>query len=228
MEAASAAAARETGKSVAETGGDKALKGGEVGAAFEGREAGPDLDPSAESLDTEAMASQLDQIAESEGWSVQEIHGQVDEALSLNPSETEGLIGSDGEITDWVRPEEKAHYDAIGLQPESVAGREALVRGDINWDQADNYDRTNLERAQDGLAPLDPDGNAYELHHVQQRNDGVLAELRMSEHRSADIDRLLHDKVGPSEIDRDTFGDTDRPNHWKARAAAEQARRGEA
>lgn len=176
-------------------------------------------------VDAVEAASELESVAHLEGWSMDELNQAMDESLGVSCLETEPLFNSDGEITEWLRPEEKAHYDAIGLQPNETAGRETLLRSDIDWDAVDEYGRTNLERAQDGFAPLDARGNSIELHHVQQRNDGVLAELTAQEHRGKDIDGVLHDKLGPSEIDREGWPEVRRA-HWQARAQAELRERG--
>jgi hypothetical protein len=52
-----------------------------------------------------------------------------------------------------------------------------------------------------GLAPLDPDGNYYELHHIGQEADGTLAILTQSEHDNA----VLHGFKSISEINRSIF-----------------------
>lgn len=132
--------------------------------------------------------------------------------------ETTPLKDSKGEIQHHVSPQEAAHYREIGLRPQEVAGRECYVRDDIDWRRADGLGQTNAERAQQGLAPLDTQGRPYELHHVQQKNEGILAELTQPEHRGAGIDRVLHDPTKTSEIDRVEF-DNIRADHWRARAA---------
>ena len=121
------------------------------------------------------------------------------------------------EIRHQIGPEEAAIYEGAGLRTEEVAGRECLVRDDIDWDQVDSSGRTNAERAAQGLAPLDAAGRTYELHHVGQEADGVLAELTTDEHRSADNYEILHDPGRSSEIDREAFAEQ-RAEHWKARA----------
>jgi len=83
----------------------------------------------------------------------------------------------------------------------------ALIR-DIDW----NYTQdgvTNLERALSGHAPLDPTGQPYQLHHVGQHNDGILAILTGEEHRQ------IPNMVAESEIDREAFAAT-RSAFWRA------------
>lgn len=132
------------------------------------------------------------------------------------------LKDSEGVIRHLLSPQEAAHYENIGLRAQGVNGRECLVRDDIDWQQRDAYGQTNKERSEQGLAPLDPEGRPYELHHVQQRSDGMLAELTRDEHRGAGVDRILHDPTKTSEIDRAEF-DQIRADHWRARAAEVQS-----
>ena len=58
-----------------------------------------------------------------------------------------------------------------------------LIRKDLDITSVvDDMGRTNLERMQEGLAALDKDGHAYELHHIGQRTDSPLAILTRKEH----------------------------------------------
>lgn len=139
--------------------------------------------------------------------------GGVAEAMEHVP-----LKDSKGEIRHYLVPQEAEHYERIGLTPREVNGRECLTRDDVAWEQRDVYGQTNLERAEQGLAPLDPQGRPYELHHVEQRSDGMLAELTRDEHRGVGVDRILHNPNKTSEIDRAEF-DHVRADHWRARAA---------
>ena len=132
------------------------------------------------------------------------------------------LEDSKGEVRHLLSPEESEHYEEVGLRPQEVDGRECLVRDDIDWERRDAYGQTNKARAEQGLAPLDREGRPYELHHVEQKADGMLAELTRDEHRGAGIDRVLHDPSKTSEIDRAAF-DKIRAAHWRARAAEVQA-----
>lgn len=164
----------------------------------------------------EEVAAEFGVVEEVEGLDLEALRQAAGEGAET--AETEPIQDSNGEVRHMVRPEEAAHYEELGLDSQNVAGRECLVRSDVDWDAVDGYGRTNLERAEQGYAPLDPDGKSYELHHVQQENDGMLAELRQQEHRGKGIDGILHDKTGPSEVDHDAF-EADRKAHWKARAS---------
>lgn len=111
---------------------------------------------------------------------------------------------------------ERKIYDDANVETNEVNGRECLTRTDIDPDAIDGRGRSNLDRMIEGKPPI-VDGEPIELHHINQRNDAPLAELKQSEHRSPENSKILHDKIGESEIDRDGFK-KEREDHWKARA----------
>jgi RHS repeat-associated protein len=82
----------------------------------------------------------------------------------------------------------------------------------------DKYERTNLKRMQQGLAPMGPDDKPLNLHHMLQTQDGPIAEVTHSMHFGNY--RQLHWKVGtkiPSGINRETFEEW-KTAYWKDRA----------
>ena len=103
----------------------------------------------------------------------------------------------------------------IGLTSYMVDGKNALIR-DIDLNYLDEKGRTNLQRMQSGLAPLDPTGNAYELHHLGQKVDSPLAILTRKEHREGDNHKLWHlfEKGSEVHID-DSAWNTQRKHFWK-------------
>ncbi|ERK60424.1 hypothetical protein HMPREF1983_00171 [Gemella bergeri ATCC 700627] len=105
-------------------------------------------------------------------------------------------------------------YKEAGLEEKDVNGKPVLVR-EIDLDIKDEMGRTNKERMEEGLAPLE-NGKPIELHHIGQKSDSPLAELSIDEHRSKENDGILHDKTKESEINRNTFN-TEKINHWKER-----------
>lgn len=94
-------------------------------------------------------------------------------------------------------------YKSAGLKecivktPEGI--RRVLAR-DLDMKITDKDGRTNLQRMEKGLNPIDENGVTYDYHHVGQKNDGTLALLSKHEHRMSG----LHSKQ-MSEIERNAF-----------------------
>ena len=94
-------------------------------------------------------------------------------------------------------------YKSAGLKecivktPEGI--RRVLAR-DLDMKITDKDGRTNLQRMEKGLNPIDENGVTYDYNHVGQKNDGTLALLSKHEHRMSG----LHSKQ-MSEIERNAF-----------------------
>ncbi len=101
-----------------------------------------------------------------------------------------------------------------GLQTHMVNGKAALIRN-IDLSTVDEFGRSNLERMIEGLAPLDPTGIPYELHHVGQQMDSTLAILTRAEHRLGDNHHIWHLFGEESQINRAVF-DKQRIEFWKS------------
>ena len=128
--------------------------------------------------------------------------------------------GWSDEIVDSISSmKEYEIYKNAGLEEREINGKKCLVRKDIDLEQKDSMGRTNSERMEKGLPPLDKNGRPIELHHIGQKSDSPLAELTTSEHRGKGNDTVLHDKKKESEIDRDKFAE-ERSEHWKDRSEA--------
>ena len=127
--------------------------------------------------------------------------------------------GWSDEIIDAIGSmEEYEIYKKAGLQEAEINGKKCLIRNDIDWEQKDTISgRTNKERAEQGLSPINKDGKVIELHHIGQHADSPLAELTREEHRGRGNDTVLHNKTKESEIDRQAFS-VERSKHWEARA----------
>ena len=126
--------------------------------------------------------------------------------------------GWSDEIIDAISSmEEYEIYKKADLEEKEINGKKCLVRKDIDLEQKDSMGRTNSERMEKGLPPLDKNGRPIELHHIGQKSDRPLAELTTSEHRGKGNDTVLHDKKKESEIDRDKFAE-ERSEHWKNRS----------
>lgn len=143
-----------------------------------------------------------------------EKEGLTDEEKAKIKEET----GWSDEIIDAIGSmEEYEIYKDAGLQEAEIGGKKCLIRNDIDWNQKDAMGRTNKERAEQGLSPINKDGKVIELHHIGQHADSPLAELTPEEHRGKGNDTILHDKTKESEIDRQAFAG-ERSTHWEARA----------
>jgi len=108
-------------------------------------------------------------------------------------------------------------YQNEKLEEAKVNDRIVLQDNRIDLNRKDAKDRTNLERMQKGLAPLDEDGRPYNLHHIGQKSDSPLAELKDGVHKEKDV--ILHDKTISTEVHGGNINwDSERANHWKQRA----------
>ena len=108
-------------------------------------------------------------------------------ALQTSAKELESICLSQGfdvkMLSKFHSAEELKVFTDANLIQKAVNGNAALVRNDIDITSVvDDMGRTNLERMQEGLAALDKDGHAYELHHIGQRTDSPLAILTRNEH----------------------------------------------
>lgn len=146
---------------------------------------------------------------------------EVPEERSLTEDEKEVVskeTGWDESVVNSIGSmEEYGIYKEAGLVEKKVGEKYCLIRKDIDMEQTDPFGRTNKERMEQGLAPLEKSGRPYELHHIGQRQASPLAELTMTEHRGKGNDTILHIKTKESEIDREAFG-CERASHWENRA----------
>ena len=94
---------------------------------------------------------------------------------------------------------------------ERDVSRKVYQRDDINFNRIDkDTGETNLQRMLNGLAPLDPTGIPYELHHIGQEANATLAMLTHSEHANT----VLHMFKEVSVINRKLF-DKQRARFYK-------------
>ncbi len=108
-------------------------------------------------------------------------------------------------------------YKSENLKECEINNRKVLQNTSLDYSLQDSKGRTNLERMNKGLAPLNEDGRPYNLHHIGQKSDSPLAELKDIVHKQNDA--ILHDKSISTEVHGDNINwDKERSNHWKARA----------
>ena len=107
-------------------------------------------------------------------------------------------------------------YKKAELYPMKISEKEALIRKiDLSYkSDLAGHEVTNLQRMELGYAPIEPEtGNRYELHHINQKNDGTLAILTKAEHEGNSS--ILNTIGKKTEIDRDTFSKETRKLFWK-------------
>lgn len=146
-------------------------------------------------------------LAGSEGfkWGVisGSISGGATEAIALKGATMNGLTMNQAAliqkesgypldvIKQFSNMEQYQICQNAGLSPHMVNGNTALIRNiDLNF--LDDLGRTNLQRMQQGLAPLDPTGVSYELHHIGQHADSTLAILTKAEHMQGGNNKIWH------------------------------------
>lgn len=99
-------------------------------------------------------------------------------------------------------------------------GTRVYQRNDlIDPSRLDARGRTNLQRMRSGLAPIGPDGQSINLHHMNQRRVGSLAEMTRTFHqRHSRVIHINRSTRNTSTVDRDEF-DRYRAAYWRNRAA---------
>jgi len=124
------------------------------------------------------------------------------------------------DVNKFIRnPNEIKVYENANLDEAIVNDRIVLKSIDIDPNITDAMGRTNIDRMDKGLAPIDAEGSSYNLHHIGQKMDSPLAELKQSEHNI--YDKVLHEKTIKTEIHNDeneSLWNTERKQHWKTRA----------
>ena len=121
------------------------------------------------------------------------------------------------EINERISSTEELNvYKDQGLIEGKVGDKTALLSPDIDMVQKDGMGRTNATRMDKGLAPLDSNGESYNLHHIGQKSDSPLAELPNRVHKENDA--VLHDKNIRTEVHgADSTWDSERADYWKQR-----------
>lgn len=115
-----------------------------------------------------------------------------------------------------LSPEEKIYTDAR-LRNTQINGRPARIQK-INPKIKDSNGLTNLQRMQNGQAPLDSNGIPIELHHKGQQPDGELIELTRLQHRGKGNDGILHPNQKASKVDHGIEWQRTTKAYWRTRA----------
>jgi hypothetical protein len=91
------------------------------------------------------------------------------------------------------------------------------LKANIDPERTDAMGRSNVERTAVGLAPVDENGDAFNLHHIGQKHNSPLAELPDRIHKECDA--LLHDKTIATEVHgEDSNWNAIRAKYWKERS----------
>lgn len=154
-----------------------------------------------------------------------ENNNAIQKEKSLSDEEKQKIKNDAGWSDEMIKEigsmEEYIIYKQAGLQEAEINGKKCLIRSDIDWDQKDSMGRTNRERVEAGLSPINIHGEIIELHHIGQKNEGYFAELTPDEHRGKENFSILHDIKNESEIDQNKFA-VERSEHWKQRCKMTQ------
>lgn len=123
------------------------------------------------------------------------ISGGAGEAIALKGATANGLTMNEAAviqreakyplsvIKQFRNVQEYEVYKNAGLTTEMLNGKTALIQ-EIDLESiVDAQGRTNVQRILDGLSPVDPaTGHAYELHHIGQKSDSIIALLTREQH----------------------------------------------
>lgn len=151
-----------------------------------------------------------------------DIETGLDTTFKTNAEIKEYILKDSGwskKVVDYIDSKEEYEiYKKAELKPIEINGKDCLIRNDIDWGQQDIFGRTNKERLENGLAPLDKQENPIQLHHIGQHKESPLAELTFEEHRCGGNDLILHDKTKATEVHGEgSTWDAERIGHWKSR-----------
>ncbi|WP_338327892.1 HNH/ENDO VII family nuclease [Rosenbergiella epipactidis] len=111
--------------------------------------------------------------------------------------------------------QERKYWSA---EPVNINGNKVYQRNDFfDPNAVDARGRTNIQRMEKGLAPLDINGQSVNLHHMLQKQDDHIAEVTQSFHKDNHIVIHINDNSIPSGINRNEFNKW-RSDYWKQRS----------
>ena len=165
----------------------------------------------------ESLKAQNEIIAEK----IRQIGINREAGANINEMKIKEISPYKDKVNEFIRnPDEVIKvYKPEHLQESIENGRIILKDNSIKPNLKDAMGRTNLQRMEKGLAPIDDSGGPYNLHHIGQKMNSPLAELRDSIHK--EYDKVLHDKNMDTEIHNGENGkiwDKQRAEHWEIRA----------
>lgn len=132
---------------------------------------------------------------------------------------------------DLMPPGEEGTYVPLGTDKTAVArpkswnevahvhGKKVYQRSDlIDPNRLDSKGRTNVVRMQKGLAPIGPDGEPINLHHLTQEDDSPIAEMTKTFHQENSGILHIDRSTTRSRINRPRFGRWKKRKYWPTRA----------
>jgi hypothetical protein len=125
-------------------------------------------------------------------------------------------------VTDDIPTKKSYKQSRKNWNMETTVNGKKVYQNDDLFDphQLDGMNRSNIERMEKGLAPLDFEGKSIELHHLIQHDKSSIAEITMDMHNKWNSTIHMYPNGGKPDgwkIDRDAF-DKWRDSYWKNRA----------
>ena len=155
--------------------------------------------------------------------------GGVGEAISLHGATLNGLTMNQAAaiqketkypldvIKQFKSIDEYNVYKEAGLTSKILNNKTTLVQN-IDLKITDEFGRTNLQRMQQGMPPLDITKTAYQLHHVGQNSEGTLAILTRAQHMQGGNNGVLHNLGEVSKVSHGAGWQKIVSDTWKAYA----------
>jgi hypothetical protein len=149
---------------------------------------------------------------------------QIDRRLESDlqaPEVQRALINEFSPYSDKINPffrstEHMSGYTKLGLKEAQIQEKPCL-QDRIDPEKTDGLGRTNRERTAAGLAPLDANGESYNLDHIGQKANSPLAELPNRIHK--EFDDVFHDKSIQTEVHfKGNNWNQERAQYWKERS----------
>ena len=136
---------------------------------------------------------------------------QTEEALQNVEKELERTKATAGAI---IEAEDRSLLLFDDQQVSIVNGKRVITNSSFDLDIVDEEGRTNRQKMRQGYAPTNAEGIRYNIHHIDQTNDGTVLVIPESLHQK--YDSMLHSNKGqsPSQIDRAAFAKW-RRSFWK-------------
>ena len=149
---------------------------------------------------------------------VEEVHNyETDEPVTVYNFEVHEYhtyhVGEDGVLVHNGCKTPSSSANTVEVNGKSVT----MDNSTFDPGRVDKRGRTNVQRMEQGLAPIGTDGKSVNIHHIDQTNDGPVMEILASEHQRNY--KSLYSNIGqaPSKINRSEFNSW-RRSYWKWRS----------